>query len=107
MKKTIQLLFILVLTGTPGLCSSKNDNPVTGQYQDKPFIQNYSIKYNTAGGNIKFGKVVSDRNGYIQIFSSNGLLRPRGGQFLFPGILVKDVQDRETSDKKIAGIGTY
>jgi len=26
---------------------------------------------------------------------------------LFPGTLVTDMQDRQTSDKKIAGIGTY
>ena len=52
-------------------------------------------------------RVVSDRNGYIQILSSKGLLRLRDGQFLFPGQIVKDVQDRQTSDKKIAGIGVY
>lgn len=107
MKKTIQLSLILVLTFNVGLCALKNDKPITGQHQDKPFIQNYSIKYNAIEGKNKFIKVVSDRNGYIQVFSSNGLLRPRDGQFLFPGTLVKDVQDRETSDKKITGIGTY
>lgn len=107
MKKTIQLSLILVLTFNVGLCALKNDKPITGQHQDKPFIQNYSIKYNAIEGKNKFIKVVSDRNGYIQVFSSNGLLRPRDGQFLFPGTLVKDVQDRETSNKKITGIGTY
>jgi len=107
MKKSIQLIFILVLTFNVGLCATKNDKQVSSQYQDKPYIQNYSIKYNLTDVKIKLIKVVSDRNGYIQIFSSNGLLRPRGGQLLFPGTLVKDVQDRETSDKKIARIGTY
>ena len=50
---------------------------------------------------------MSDRNGYIQILSSKGLMRLRDGQFLFPGTIVKDVQDRQTSDKKIAGMGIY
>ncbi len=52
-------------------------------------------------------KVFSDRNGYIQILSDKGLMRLRDGQFLFPGTVVKDVQDLPTSDKNIAGIGTY
>jgi hypothetical protein len=34
-------------------------------------------------------------------------MRLRDGQFLFPGTIVRDVQDRATSDKKISGIGTY
>src|SRR5690606_5213443 len=39
--------------------------------------------------------------------SSKGLLRTRAGQFLFPGTLVTDIQDKPTSDKNIASIGTY
>ena len=77
------------------------------QHQDKPFMQDYSIKYNIDSDNVKLIKVVSDRNGCIQIFSSKGLLRLRDGQFLFLGTLVNDFQDRQTSDKKISGIGTY
>ena len=77
------------------------------KHQDKSFTQDFSIKYNLADKNIKLSNVVSDRNGYIQILSSKGLMRPRDGQFLYPGTLVTDRQDRPTSDKKIAGIGTY
>ena len=77
------------------------------KHQDKAFVQDYSIKYYAGPEKVKLLKVVSDRNGYIQILSSKGLLRPRDGQFLFPGTLVTDVQDKQTSDKKIAGIGTY
>jgi len=77
------------------------------KYQDKPFIQDYSIRFVNEKKDTRLQKVVSDRNGYIQIFSSKGLLRPRAGQFLFPGTLVTDVQDKQTSDKKIAGIGIY
>jgi hypothetical protein len=77
------------------------------KHQDKSFTQDFSIKYNLADKSIKLSQVVSDRNGYIQILSSKGLMRTRDGQFLYPGTLVTDRQDRPTSDKKIAGIGTY
>src|SRR5512135_2367510 len=90
-------------------CSGGQRKP-TGtveHYVDKPFTQDYSIKYVIDTGDIRLFKVVSDRNGYIQILSSKGLLRTRDGQFLFPGQLVKDVQDRQTSDKKIASVSVY
>jgi hypothetical protein len=90
-------------------CSSGNRSFVgtSQKYTDKPFIQDYSIKYRLDTGDVKLLRVFSDRNGYIQILSSEGLLRPRDGQFLFPGQLVRDLQDRQTSDKKISGIGIY
>jgi hypothetical protein len=88
-------------------CSSDNGKQkvILQKHHDEAFVQNYSIKY--YADKVKLLKVISDRNGYIQVLSSNGLLRPRAGQFLFPGSLVTDVQDKQTSDKKIAGIGTY
>jgi len=77
------------------------------RHTDKIFTQDYSIRYLNQDSDVQLLKVVSDRNGYIQLLSSKGLLRPRDGQFLFPGALVQDEQDKQTSDKKIAGIGTY
>lgn len=106
--KTMQKITLICLAVIAAACSTKNASLVTQQkHQDKPFIQDYSIKFRSEGEDVRLIKVVSDRNGYIQIFSSAGLLRPRNGQLLFPGSLVKDVQDRQTSDKKIAAIGTY
>lgn len=107
MKKSFQWFILMILEFTITSCVAKNDQEVLRRHQDKSFIQDYSVKYNSQEGKNKLIKVVSDRNGYIQIFSSKGLLRPRDGQFLFPGTLVTDVQDKQTSDKKIAGIGTY
>ena len=77
------------------------------QHKDKLYTQDYSINFLNSDKDAQLLKVVSDRNGYIQILSSKGLLRTRAGQFLFPGTLVTDEQDKQTSDKKIAGIGTY
>jgi hypothetical protein len=91
------------------LACSRKKNTLSGteQHTDTPFVQDFSIKYTIDTGDVKLLKVASDRNGYIQILSSKGLLRTRDGQFLFPGQLVKDIQDRQTSDKNIAGIGVY
>lgn len=95
--------FILAVLFTP----AKIHAQVADKHQDKPFIQDYSIRYTVADKSVKLLNVVSDRNGYIQILSSKGLMRLRDGQFLFPGTIVSDRQDRPTSDKKINGIGTY
>ena len=107
MKKTFRQITLVVmglalLTGSTTLWAQ-----VSLKHQDKPFIQDFSIKYTLADKSVRLQNVVADRNGYIQILSSKGLLRPRDGQFLFPGTIVTDRQDRPTSDKKIAGIGTY
>ena len=102
-----QLLVILALAIFIASCTKKDAPKTTEFIQDKPFVQDYSIKYNNESKDVNLLKVVSDRNGYVQILSDKGLLRLRAGQFLFPGTIVKDVQDLPTSDKKIAGIGTY
>lgn len=71
-------------------------------WADKPFIQEYSIKFYYENANNMLKEVASDRNGNIQIFSSEGLLlKPRAGKHLFPGTLVKDVYYLPTSDKGI------
>lgn len=88
-------------------CTAKTEKKLIQAHQDNAFTQDYSIKFKLEPRDAELKKVVADRNGYVQIHSSKGLLRPRAGQFLFPGTLVKDIQDRSTSDKKISGIGTY
>ena len=105
----IRVFFLTAVVTISLSCSSgrKGEAVNTESHSDKPFLQDYSIKYRIDTGDYKLLKVVSDRNGYVQILSSKGLLRPRDGQFLFPGELVKDVQDRQTSDKKISGIAIY
>lgn len=84
-------------------CSGKQKEEKIKAFPDQPFIQNYSIKYQAGEecGELKW--VGCDRNGSVQLFSTQGLLRPRNGQFLFPGTLVADLQDRQVSDRNIAG----
>jgi hypothetical protein len=100
-KQQITFLFFALMAVS---LISKSQIP---QHKDNLFTQDYSVKFINADNDAQLLKVVSDRNGYIQVLSSKGLLRPRAGQFLFPGTLVTDEQDKQTSDKKIAGIGTY
>jgi hypothetical protein len=107
MKVNIQISAVVyVLVFLAGCTTEKNTQEINF-HTDKPFIQDYSIKYFVRDENIKLYKVESDRNGYIQILSSRGLLRPADGQFLFPGHLVGDFHYRPTSEKRISGIGIY
>ncbi|MCU0363103.1 MAG: hypothetical protein MUE32_07080 [Bacteroidales bacterium] len=71
---------------------------------DKPFMQDYSIKFFTADTSARLLKAFCDRNGYVQVLGDKGLLRPRGGEFLFPGTLVPDRQYRPVADMMITGL---
>ena len=102
-----QLIIIMALAIVFASCSKKQAPENNRVHLDKPFVQDYSIKFVNEDTQARLLKVASDRNGYIQILSDKGLLRLRNGQHLFPGTIVKDVQDLPTSDKKIAGIGIY
>lgn len=107
MDMTIKQIAILCVALAVASCTTKSEKKAIPVHQDKAFIQDYSIKFNRESKDAELKTVASDRNGYVQIYSSKGLLRTHAGQFLFPGTLETDVQDRQTSDKKIAGIGTY
>ena len=103
----LKITFILLFTLFGGIPLAGYSQTKKQVYVDKPFIQEYSVKYTVENPSVTLFSVGADRNGYIQVYSSEGLLRPRSGQFLFPGTLVKDTQYRPTSDKKIAGLGIY
>ena len=47
----------------------KGNQPV---YQDVPFLQEYSIKYNKEDETLSLRKVYADRNNVVQVISSNG-----------------------------------
>jgi len=108
MKKGSHLLLFILF---PFCCCTRNDSGLGDQgnsvYIDKPYLQDYSIKYYCPDPETELKKAFSDRNGYVQVFSSGGLLRPRAGQLLFPGTLEKDRHYRPVSDNKISGTGIY
>ena len=104
-KKRILFLIILqLLTFCAVKESALKKQPI---YQDKPYLQDYSVKYYTPGHQIKLLKVASDRNGVIKILSSQGLMQPDAGQFLYPGKVVRDVSYRSMANKKISDLGVY
>ncbi len=102
-----RLILLALLAFGFASCTKNETQKTTQSHQDTPFVQDYSIKYLNENPDAELLQVASDRNGYIQMLSSKGLLRIKAGQFLFPGTLVKDVQDRSTSDKNISAIGIY
>ncbi|MER0438638.1 hypothetical protein [Emticicia sp. W12TSBA100-4] len=96
------LLFIFSLK--MGLVLAQTKQPV---YQDKPFLQDYSIKFYTKNDAVSPQKAFSDRNGNIKIYSSAGLLVPHDGQFLYAGNLIADNTYRTIQNKNIKGISLY
>ncbi len=98
MKKLFFLLFTLKI----GFALAQTKQPV---YQDKPFLQDYSIKYYTDG--VLPEKACIDRNGNIKLFSSAGLLIPHNGQFLYAGTLIPDNTYRTIQNKNIKGVDSY
>ena len=50
-------------------------------YQDKPYLQDYSVKYYTQSTEVQLESSHSDRNGNISVFSSSGLLIPHMASF--------------------------
>lgn len=74
---------------------------------DKPFIQDYSVKYFSENTDVVLHKVYEDRNGFIKLFTSKGLMRLRGGEFLYPGTIVVDSSYRSLNRKKIVSLGLY
>lgn len=77
---------------------TKINQPV---YQDKPYLQDFSIKYYTQSADGQIESAFTDRNGNIRVFSSNGLLIPHNGQFLYPGSFLPDKKYRTLGNKKI------
>jgi len=79
-------------------------------YQDKPFTQDYNIKYifpEGKKGKTKLFKVASNRDKNIQITSSDGLLFPYNGHFMAPGELLPERTYKYMINKSIAGILSY
>ena len=73
---------------------------------DKPFLQDYSIKYYLpADSKIQLNTAFADRNGVIKIHSSSGLMQPHNGRFLYPGEVRPDQTYRSLANKKISAIG--
>jgi len=112
MKRILFLLIVLNktlnLAAFPG---EERGRPRQQHYRDTVFQQTHSIKYLITGWKASASpllkKVCCDRNGVVQIYSSEGLLRTSGGQLLVPGELVPDISYRPIVDRKIKDISLY
>lgn len=108
MRKTYSLLLAVLILLTS--CTGKNSKKIESKlpvYSDVAYLQDHSIKYYTNEQVTTLMKVVSDRNGVVQILSSKGLRKPFNGEFLYPGTIENDVSYRPMADKKITDIGVY
>lgn len=75
-------------------------------YSDKPYIQEYSIRFYLPDENTQtLVSVSADRNGLIKILSGNGnLLVPDNGSLFYPGKLVADIAYEPLLKKKITAM---
>lgn len=104
--RTIQRLlsFAILLSATGTSAQNRNGQPV---HADRPFIQDYSIKYTPSQPGTVLLSAGADRNGSIRVFSSAGVLLTHDGQFLHPGSLRPDNRYRTTVTKKIQGMAIW
>src|SRR5690554_607258 len=70
-------------------------------YNDTAFTQDYSVKYFLESSEAKLLKASADRNGKIQLLTSEGLNHLHQGSLLYPGKIVNDNSYRFMKDKTI------
>lgn len=101
MQKSL-LLSLLLLTSVT--LSWAQVQPV---YKDKPYLQDFSIKYYADTTQTSLLQIAADRNGVIQMLAREGLRQPHAGQFLYPGKVVTDRNYRYMKDKHISALASY
>jgi len=107
MKASHWCLFVFAFSFILSACQKgENINSSQPAHVDKPFLQDYSTKYQRSDS-VALLKVYSDRNGVIEIATSQNLYQPHAGAFLFPGSLVPQRYYRPIADKKIASLTRY
>jgi hypothetical protein len=85
--------------------AAKAQQPV---YKDVPFEQDYSVKYYLPEkSKARLLQGFTDRNGNTKIFTSEGLMVPHNGEFLYPGTLLQDKTYRTIGNKKLKGLTAY
>ena len=106
MKKIVSCALIAVLTCTFFGCNNTGEKSAQPIHKDESFVQDFSIKYDRTDS-VRLLRVYSDRNGVIEISTSNHLYKPHGGEMLVPGLLVPQRYYRPIADKKIRNLTRY
>ncbi|HEV7381022.1 MAG TPA: hypothetical protein VGN64_14580, partial [Dyadobacter sp.] len=104
MQKFISPLLILAMAGFISCSKSVTTQPV---HEDKPFVQDYSVKFYSDTLRQNLVQSASDKNGLIKIVSPEGLLQPYNGHFQYPGTIAPDQSYRFLKDKKIKAVTSY
>ena len=105
--KSLLLVFSLVCSAF--LFSSCNDSERKSSqptHEDTAFVQDFSTKYQRMDS-VKLLRAYSDRNGVIEVSTSDNLYKPHAGEFLFPGTLVPQRYYRPIADKNILNLTRY
>ena len=106
MKNIKSCLFIIAVCFFLTGCQESENNASQPTHSDTPFVQDFSTKYERRDS-VKLLRVYSDRNGVIEISTSENLYTPHAGEFLFPGSLVPQRYYRPIADKNIANVTRY
>lgn len=106
MKKFLQYSLIAFVFFSGGAC--RNDDGVSDlpAHEDVPFVQDFSRKY-TIQDKVALRRVYGDRNGVIQVSTSQNLYKPHAGDLLYPGSLVPERYYRPLADKNVANLTLY
>ena len=85
------------------------DLPVQTSYQDRPFQQEYSVKFYFGKSQhpLAFSALSANRDGQIRILSNDGLLVPDQGSLFYSGGWIPDISYPQMLPKKILAIATY
>ena len=104
MKNSKKLFLIPFLAALLIQCQEKSNPSVFPVYEDKPYLQDYAIKYYPKNDALELKKVVIDRNDVIQVLTSNGLMRPINGHLQYPGTLEPDITYIPMADKHLSDL---
>ncbi|MCB9206377.1 MAG: hypothetical protein H6611_03510 [Ignavibacteriales bacterium] len=110
MGEVMRILYFLIIIATIFLfgCNNKNDEKnIQPVYIDKPYLQDYSIKYYFEENLTSPQKVNVDRNNIIQILNAGKIYKPANGHFQYPGKLKVDQNYQPLLDMKINDFITY
>lgn len=106
MRRPARWYFLLVYAILFSACNDEKETSAQPTHKDVPFVQDFSKKYNLHDS-VKLRRVYSDRNGVIEISTSQNLYRPHAGELLYPGTLVRERYYRPIADKNIANLTVY
>lgn len=98
MKQHATLLFLFIAQAVLGQSTV---------YLDKPYQQDYSIKYYLPDSTVRLSALAVDRNGIVSVLGQGRILRPQAGAFLYPGTLQPEKAYKPMLDKHIIQITSY